>query len=518
MTPVSATHKLAALVQLGSRHRLSRMAALRFAVLVALLASASVVEITHLQSSVSDATFWRQLQVGNWIIAHRAVPHFGIFSQSSELPWADPNWGFQLALASLYRLVGTRVFPIGVMAFRMLFALATFILAGGRRGNFWLAIVVSLWAQIALLSSSLPAPGCSAILFALELVLLFRSRASGQQNLLYWMPLLIVVWANLDWHFVLGVVVLCLFCGVGVIEPPLQNGHWHFSLGGRRALPPALLALTAGATGISSLITPCFYHSYVTAWHNLFGVSQRITSLATKSMNFREPQHYLVMLLAMCAFLALGRRQARDLFQVLLLAVSASLGFAFRTEAWVVVIVSVAVIGEFLVCGDAELDKRAQISRTVVRAAAALAAVILIVAATRIPSPESLLKVAANKLPVRACDFIRQNHLPGPIYNEMEWGDFLVWYLPEYPVSMDGRYELYGEARTARYYGVTRGLLEPSSDPAFAAANTILLSASSGLIRGPDLFPNVEEIFRSTFPGFHEVYHDDLAVVLTRQP
>ncbi len=490
---------------------------MQFAVLVLLLVPASVVEATHLQS-LDNATSWLQLQAGNWIIAHRAVPHSAIFSQSSELPWADPNWGLQLALAALYRLVGMRVFPIAVMVSRMLFALAMFILAGGRRGNLWLAVVISAWAQTALLSSSLPGASCSAILFALELALLFESRVSGRQKLLLWMPLLIFVWANLDWHFVLGVIVFLMFCGAGAIEPFLQDRSWHFSLGDRPALPPAMLGLAAGATCIASLISPYSYHSYVTAWQNLFGVSQLVNSFATTSMNFREPQHYLLMFLAMCAFLALGRRQARDLFQVLLLVASVNLGFAFRTEAWVIVVASVAVIGE-LSSASARPVQSAQSSGTVFRAAAAMAVVILFVAATRIPSsPESLLKIAANTLPVRACDFIRQNRLPGPIYNEMEWGDFLAWYLPEYPVSIDDRYELYGEARTAIYYDMVRGRIEPSSDPTLATANTVLLSTSIGPVQGPELFFNAGEVFRSKFPGFHEVYRDDLAVVLTRQP
>jgi hypothetical protein len=508
MTTVSTTLKLPDAVQLNSVHRLLRMRALQWAVLVVLLVSASVIEAMQLQS-LGNATSWLQLRAGNWIIAHRGVPHSGIFSQSSESPWADPNWGLQLALA--------------VMVFRMLFALATFILAGGRRGNFWLAVVISAWAEAALLSSSLPvasssAAACSAILFALELALLLQSRASGQHMLLLWIPLLIFVWANLDWHFVLGVIVFLMFCGAGAIEPFLQDRSLHFNLGDRPALPPAMLGLAAGATCIASLVSPYSYRSYVTAWQNLFGVSQLVNSLATTSMNFREPQHYLLMFLAMCAFLALGRRQARDIFQVLLLAASVSLSFAFRTEAWVIVVASVAVIGEFS-SASARPAHSVQLSGTVFRTAATMAAVILFITATRIPSrPESLLKIAANTLPVRACDFIRQNRLPGPIYNQLEWGDFLAWYLPEYPVSIDDRYELYGEARTALYYRVMKGRIEPSSDPDFATANTVLLSTTSGPVQGPELFPNAEEVFRSKFPGFHKVYRDDLAVVLTRQP
>jgi hypothetical protein len=518
MTTVSTTLKLPDAVQLSIVHRLLRIPAVQCAVLAVLLVSASVVEATQLQS-LGNATSWLQLQVGNWIIAHRAVPHSGIMSQSSDLPWADPNWGLQLALAVFYRLVGVRVFPIGVMVFRMLFALAMFILAGGRRGNFWLAVLISAWAQTALPSSCPPVALLSAILFALELALFLRSRASGQQQLLFWMPLLILVWANLDWHFVLGVIALFLFCGASAIEPFLQDKNWHFDSGDKPALPPAVLGLAAGATCVASLVSPSTYHSYVTAWQNLFGASTLDNSPIMKSLTFREPQHYLLMFLAMWAFLLLGRRQVRDLFLVLVLAADVSLGFALGTESWIAVVTSVAVIGELLSRTGVEADRSAHTSRTVFRVAVAMALVILISAAMRIPSsPGSLLNLTAKTLPVRACDAIRKNHLPQPIYNEMTWGGFLVWYLPDYPVAIDDRYELYGETKTKLYYDVTRGQAPPSSDPTLTAANTILVSPSNGIIKGADLFPHPEEMFRVTFPGFHEVYRDDLAVVLSRQP
>lgn len=517
MTTVSTTLKLPEAVQLNSVHRLLRMPALQCAVLVVLLASASVIEATHLQS-LGNATSWLQLLAGNWIIARRAVPHSGILSLSSNLLWADPNWGLQLLLAALSRLIGMRAIPVLVMVFRLLFALATFILAGGlaggRRGNFWMAILISMCVQIALPNSSLPAILCSAVLFSLELFVLVRSRTSGQAKLLYWIPLLILLWVNLDWRFALGIAVFCVFCATSAIESWLQSRNWHVDSAGK----PALLGWVAGLTGIASLASPNSYHSYVTAWQNLFGTSLVMNSLAKASLTFREPQHYVLMALAMCAFLLLGRRRGRDLFQLLLLTASVGLGFALGDEGWIIAVASVAVIGEFVARDDAQAGPPAKISVTAFRLAVGMAVIVLLIAGARISSsPESLLNGMADRLPVRASDFVRKNRLPGPIYNELEWGGFVAWYLPEYPVAIDDRYELYGEERTGTYYAVTKGLVKSSVDATLIGANTIVLNISDGIFRNPEMFPNREEIFRLAFPGFHEVYRDDLAVVLTRQ-
>jgi hypothetical protein len=497
--------------------RVLQMQALTCAVLAAVLIWPSVMESIRLES-LGNANSWLRLQAGNWIITHRAVPHLGIFSQFSDLPWADPNWGLQTAVAALYRLIGMRALPVGVMILHVLFALAVFVLAGGR-GNFWRAIAITVWAQAAWVgSSSLPNALCSASLLAAEFVLLLRSRASGRQNLLFWIPLLICVWANLDWHFVIGLAVFCLFCGASTIEPYFQARHWHFGSPDRPTFPGFQLGLAAGASVIASVLSPSTYHSYVTAWQNLFGASPLDNSLIMKSLSFREPQHYLLMFLAMWAFLLLGRRQARDLFLVSVLVADVSLGFALGAESWVAVVASVAVIGEFLSRTGVEAGRPAGVSRTTFRTAVAMAVVILILSAMRIPSSsESLLNLAAKTLPVRACDAIRKNNLPQPLYNEMTWGGFLAWYLPEYPVAIDDRYELYGETKTKLYYDVTRGQAPPASDPTLTAANTILIRPDNGIIKGADLFPNPEETFRAVFPGFHEVYRDDLAVVLSRQ-
>jgi hypothetical protein len=243
-----------------------------------------------------------------------------------------------------------------------------------------------------------------------------------------------------------------------------------------------------------------------------------MNSLAKASLTFREPQHYVLMALAMCAFLLSGRRHGRDFFQLSLLAASVGLGFALDDEGWIIAVTSVAAIGEFVRRKDAQAEPPAEISVTAFRLAVGISVIVLLIAAARIPSsPDLLLKVMAGRLPVRACDFVRENRLPGPIYNELEWGGFVAWYLPGYPVAMDDRYELYGEERTGTYNAVTKGLVKSSLDTTLIGANTIVLSISDGIVRNPEMFPDREEIFRLAFPGFHEVYRDDLAVVLTRR-
>jgi hypothetical protein len=47
------------------------------------------------------------------------------------------------------------------------------------------------------------------------------------------------------------------------------------------------------------------------------------------------------------------------------------------------------------------------------------------------------MQVAGN-FPEVAAQYIEQHHLQGPLYNDFNWGGFLIWRLPGLPVSMDG--------------------------------------------------------------------------------
>jgi hypothetical protein len=454
------------------------------------------------------------MRTGTWILDHHALPHSGLFSRFDKLSWTDPNWGAQVILALLYRLLGLHALPVVQMVFRTLTAIATFLLAGGRRGRFWLAVVLSIWAQAAMLHAS-QSQLLNVVLFSVELWVLFASRGEGRQNLRWWVPFLVVLWANLDWHFVFGFVVVLLFLTAILLEQVLRGTLSAESDGATgRSVQPALVA---AASCVASLLTPYSYHSYAVAWQHWFTKTAPRFAPELKSMNFRQPEDYLVMLLAMGAFLAIGRQRARDLFQVMLLAVCAVLGFAIQHEAWTIVVVAVAILGNSLAPAGVRLDELSRDPKPALWALAGAILVLLGASASQMPSKEKMLEVMAHKLPVRACDFIRQNHLPNPIFNEQSWGDFLTWYLPEYPVSMDGRYELYGEEQLKLYSEVTAGKLPPSGSPMLASASTILLSKENGLVQGPQMFPDPEQVFQSVYPGFRKVYSDDLAVIWTNQ-
>jgi hypothetical protein len=111
-------------------------------------------------------------------------------------------------------------------------------------------------------------------------------------------------------------------------------------------------------------------------------------------------------------------------------------------------------------------------------------------------------RAVTGRFPVNAVNFVRQNHLPGPLFNDFDWGGFLTWYLPEYPVSVDGRTDLYGDELNQRLLETLNGEACYKTDPYLNDARLVLLRRHDGLSSALELDPR-----------FRKIYEDQMAVV-----
>jgi hypothetical protein len=129
---------------------------------------------------------------------------------------------------------------------------------------------------------------------------------------------------------------------------------------------------------------------------------------------------------------------------------------------------------------------------------------VLIVGMAQLPDSKALMNRISQNFPVKACDYIVANTLSKPLFNEYSWGSFLTWYLPEYPVVVDSRVELYGDDMLTKYFDVVGGKERLDSDPMVARAGTLLLERNSAMAKALKLLPALSSQYRL-------VYSDDLA-------
>jgi hypothetical protein len=485
-------------------------------------------EFIHRKTAISlnNADFWWHLQTGLEILRSHALPHTGWFSGAAAQPWIAPSWLYDVKIAIWYQWLGLRFLPALALTAKFFLAVLMFLLAGGLRGRFWTALALSAVAQYVLWPMPPLPVFVSVLAFAIELILLLKAWR-GNRRALYFVPMLFLVWANLDFHFVYGVVALALFVVAEFV------GHGREKQTPRSSTPASaktalaggpdsarddkskgILLACAAASLIATFVTPYGWKPWGVFWANATSAANRYFP-DYQSLRFRTPQDYVLMLLAMAAFLWLGLRRSRNAFLIALLVLCTIAAFHSQRDAWLLGVASVAVIGSGAVedvplrepqIASIELAALSSEQRTSFLVSLGVSiALLLVFAVVRLPSRDAVLAQVAEIYPVQAADYIRANNLPAPLFNTFPWGGFLTWYLPQYPVAIDGRTDLYGPDSNIQYAKVMNAEAHYSTYPPLNDAGTILLEKKSVIGQA---FANV--------PAFRVAYSDNVALVLVR--
>lgn len=489
----------------GSQRRL----ALRVLTLVLLFSAAAVYESVRL-SGLTSPEVWVHLRTGTWMLENHAIPRSGIFSQDPNLPWTDATWGFDLILGIAYRIFGLRAVPLLLMGLKVAVAGITFLLARSGRAVFWQAVALSAIAQY-VLSGLQPLPYVfSILLFAVELRLLLRSRNTGSVRELYWLPALFLVWANLDAQFVLGLMLLAVFLIAQAIELWLRIIPVSWLNASILPLPFKQVCGIAAACLLATCVTPYGYRPLATFFDASYSQVAFQHFAEMSAMTFRRPQDYILMLLVMVAFLALGRRRSLDVFQLLVLLGGTAVAFRIQRDGWMAVLAAVGVLSTTSFSERHDDDRQQGAAPAWKWGVVVLTAIFIVIAGLRLPNHNALMNRVRSEFPVTACDFIVSSGLPQPLFHEYAFGSFLTWYLPQYPVVVDSRVGLYGDKLLSEYFDVVGGKERLEDHPMIARAGTLLLQRNSAIDKALRNLPALRDRYRLA-------YSDDLADVFVPQ-
>ncbi len=107
----------------------------------------------------------------------------------------------------------------------------------------------------------------------------------------------------------------------------------------------------------------------------------------------------------------------------------------------------------------------------------------------------------AKDMPVHAVEAVRARGYTGPLYNDYNWGGYLIWAL-RMPVSIDGRAAFYGDQR------LDRSMATWNAEPDWASDAQL---SSAGVVIGP-VKAALTQMLRMD-PRFQLVYEDKVAAV-----
>jgi len=472
---------------------------------------------------VDDPDVWWHVRTGEWIVTHHAWPTADPFSSyGAGQPWAAYSWLPELMLWGLYQWFGLRGFLLYTagLSVAIVAALHGMIRRIGAGTN--AAVVLTLAAALGLITIQTPRPWLvSILLFVLELDVLLTVNRTGDRRLLAWLVPLFLVWANAHIQFVVGLAVL----GAAAVEPVLAR-LVPFGMADEqsRKTPFGHMVAVFAVCAAATLINPYGYHLYEVALalvgqSTLWNLIQELGP-----MRFRSVENWTVLAVTVAAAFALGWRRRARLLLALLFVMAVYVSFRSQRDVWLVLVVGLAVLAYV---GPKEAEKRKRKrpdscepctgpsrpgdavpgfrGRSLDWAVAGTVA-LLVVGGSLIQNESRLESQVARALPVEAARFIAEEQAAGPMFNPFDWGGYLIFHLPEVPVSIDGRTMVHGEARILRHARTLRGKGGWRDDPELSGARLVVLPRRGSLASLLDLDGR-----------FRAIHRDSVAVVFSQE-
>ncbi len=451
-----------------------------------------------------DPDIWWHLKVGDWIVQHRSVPWVGILSRTAaRRPWVAYSWGFEVILSRVYAWLGLMGFAYFGILLSVLVSVVLFATCFALSRRFWRSWLLTLLGTFAYAYSLYPRPVFfSMMLFNVMLYLLLRAQRSGQIQGLYCFPPLFLVWANLHIQFIYGLATLGLYIFITAAVRLASRLSLNVKALRMSSLSLSRLSVILAASAAASCIGPYSYRLFAV----VIGYS-RATQTYSVIEELLAPTFvsficFILLFVIMAAFYAAGSRKKIDLFQLSLLVVGSFCAFRTVRDAWFAAIPAILLLAD-LPAEPTDQDP-AFTPWQVLSLTGSMVVVVSLLATNTGFTTRGIDYSVSMEFPVDAANFLRRVEPPGPIYNEFDWGGFLTWYLPQYPVSIDGRNDLYGDKFVADYLRFNLGD-RTDGDPHLDEARIVLLKKDASLAN-----------LLKHDPHFRCVYEDRLADVFLR--
>jgi hypothetical protein len=390
--------------------------------------------VAALAATLSAVDLAYHLRAGEQILAGGGIPRVDTFTfTAAGREWVDQQWGTQVILAAIYRLTGwtglvlLRAALAGLI-FGLLFV-ACRLRGADVRSAAWLTLAAFIVAAPAL---ALRPQLLGMALLAVTLVLVASRRV--HPRLFYLVPVVVALWANAHGSFFLGPVVV----GLAWLEDLYSGG------------PSASRTLVvAVVTAVATLLNPFG----PTVWAYAIGLSTNPEVTARigewQPTTLRTIPGVLFFASALAAVVLLARRGRMTSWPTLAwLAVFFVIGaYAIRGVAWWPLGAAFALAGVLGRGAEAPERPTSPMGRRInVGIVAALVVVGIVLLPTwRANDPATGAPAGVlTDAPSGVTAALRATQRPGDrLFNLQPWGSWFEFAIPDVPVAIDSRIELF---------------------------------------------------------------------------
>lgn len=383
----------------------------------------------------ADTDTWWHLRTGELILDQGSLPRTDPFSWTAEgHDWVTHEWLTEVLYALVQRSSGAAGLLVLSGILVGISALALTRALGRITDDVWARAIAALVAVAggSLLWSVRPHLFSLALLSVFLDLCLAELGSPGRRTTWLLVPLTLI-WANLHGAFVIGPLLIFLFVLGGTLER---------DPGARRLGRILMFCLAAGC------INP--------AGPSIYLYPLTVASVSGEVLEWRSPSirdaHGLIFFLAVVATLAgaVVRRRAVPLRLLLPAGAFVLLGLlALRNIAMALVVLGpclALVLGNLLPQAVPSTRDR----RVLAGVVAALIAGAIVLPVMRLAGRSESYLLGEDRFPRLAVRELRSLP-PGRLVNPYNWGGYLIYRAPEFPVSMDGRNDMYGARLLARH-------------------------------------------------------------------
>jgi len=359
-----------------------------------------------------------------------------------DYKWAYPSFIYDALISMTFDLGGF----MAVSLLGTLFSsLIIFVIYKTMRGDFLIRVAListSTYFSWSTISLGFRSQFMTLLFLFAELYILLNVKVkSSQIKLIYFLPLLFLIWANTHAGFFLGPLVLGIYTVSIFYKHSLQTSFykWIFKkVDFHELLNFALLTITGI---IATLINPFGYRIYLEIYHHM-----QIPMNTLIAEWVPPPQNYVLLILTISGLLIykhLSKTKIKDfnVFLLGLLLLSTYLAISARRNLPIYYF-SAAIFASY----EFRKFKIPEKWTTFIHDLSFLAlfALTLYFGFTNVSltytfskSKDNHCKQGGDQFLCKQLDFFKNE--TGNVYNTYEWGGFLVWKLPNMKFFIDGR-------------------------------------------------------------------------------
>jgi hypothetical protein len=420
------------------------------------------VRLKGTQTLFADGDTGWHIRTGEWILANRAVPTHDLFSFTrSSQPWFAWEWGADVLFAAIHRVGGLAALGLFSVLLLGVFSVLLYTLVRRASGNDAISYFVTALAVCLSSIHWLARPHLFSWVFAVVFLHLLQRAEQGNTKVLYWTPVLMVVWTNSHAGFVTGFILLT--CGASglLLTEPLAAGWSRGSLADGFAKSRDHWQAN-GLCVAATFINPYGWHLHQHIYRYLTDseLLDRIAEFQSLSFHSGSAPLFEIMLLLAC-FAALWNLQSGRLAPALAVAVWAHFALVSARHIPLFAIVAAAPVARFLQDQLQRLRRVAALSEAATtvsdiceelrsmerppRLYALTAASVVLLAVLFMAGKKPFLpQFDSDSFPAQALPFIPASG-GNRIFTSDQWGDYLIYRLyPTQKVFFDGRSDFYG--------------------------------------------------------------------------